>query len=177
MSQNPLDMGIQKIIENKSVFLVIVVVLIAVICGVILFGDYSTKVVNYKEQNKSKLEKIDLISAANKSTEALDGFAKNFPNSFSGDELANKVEEYAIRHHINIVDMTSKDPQKLDMYATISIKTSFVVKDFKDLVAFFDEIENSPYSLKVESLSAGTRDATDGSFSCEVNIVATQIKR
>jgi hypothetical protein len=176
MDQNKVNKGIQKILDNKNIFLVVVVVLIFFICAVILFGDFYSKIVNYRDLNRGKLEKIALVDSFNKSKDAVDNFKKSVPKPLSGDELINQIEEYATHNHINVIDVASKDPQNFDNYISTGMNMTVKVKDFKDLVSFFNMVETSPYSLKVEVWSAKSKNAADGSFDCEMYIVASQIK-
>lgn len=176
MDQNGLNKIIQQITDNKNIFLVFVVVLFFVIAAVILFGDYSSKFESYKKQNQSKMEKVSLLGEFNRSKEALDVFLKSRPKTLEGNELVSKIEEYAVANHINIIDITSRDPQRYDVYMTTAIRMNMNAKSFKELVSFLNKVETSNYALRVESLSVKAKSPNDGSFNCEVNIVATQMK-
>ena len=98
------------------------------------------------------------------------------PKTISTDALINQVDDYAIQNHIEILDVSAKDPQKLEDYTSLGIHLAVKVKDFKDLVLFFYMIETSPYSLKVESLNGKIQDSKVGSITCDINIISNQIK-
>lgn len=175
MDQNSLNKIVQQITDNKNVFLVLVVVLVSVIAAVVLYGDYSSKVAAYKKENQVKLDKIALLGEFNKSRDALDMFSKKLPKVLNGDQLVNVVEEIARLRGINIISIVSRDPQRFDLYTTTSIRMTISVKSFKDLVVFLDKVETAKYSLKVEFLSIKSKSAEDGSFDCELSIIATQM--
>ncbi len=177
MDQNSINKSIQKIIEKKSLFLVIVVFLLFLVSAVILFGDYSSKMVNYQSQDKIKRQKIDLIAEYEKSETDLKEFLAALPKRFSTDELLSQVENYALKNHINIVNVSSKDAQNYKNYTSIGMHMSFKVKNFMDMISFFQNIEKSPYALSVESWIGKAGETRDGAIDCEINIIATQIKK
>ena len=176
MDQNVFNKGLQKIIVKKSLFLVAVVLLIFFVSALILFGDYSSKAINYQNQNQQKLQKIDRVAKYNKSNKELKEFLTSLPKQLGTDELANQVEDYAVRNHIDIVDVLSKDPKISDHSVSIEIHLSVKVRNFNDLVLFFHVVETSPFSLKVDFWSGKIGDANTGLMDGDINIIATQIK-
>src|SRR5205085_1428706 len=127
----------QNVILKKNFFLVIVVVLIFFITAVILFGDYSSKMGNYKNENQKKMEKISRIKEYSQSKENLAKFMAAVPKSLGPDELVAQVDDFALHNHISIVNVSSKDMQKFDEYVTMEIQISVKAQNFKDMVSFF----------------------------------------
>src|SRR5438093_1626496 len=114
MTQSSFNNFFQNVILKKNIFLVIVVVLIFFISAIILFGDYSSKKMNYQNQNQNKLQKISRAEEYNKSKEELKKFTSSLPKPLISDEIVNEVEDYAIRNNISILDVSSKDLPKRD---------------------------------------------------------------
>ena len=176
MDKNSLNRIIYKIIEKKSVFLVVVVVLLSFISAVILFGDFSSKALNYQKENKLKIEKIARIAEHEQTNQRLKDLVASLRKPIDTDKLLNQVEDYAVKNHIDIVRVSAKDAQKSSKSTSIGMSMSFKVKSFTDLVSFLEMIENSPYFLRVESWLGNVEDPQKGSMECDINVATTQIK-
>jgi hypothetical protein len=176
MNQNNVNKNIQKVLANKSFFLIIIVFVVFLIIAIILYGDYSSKTFNYKNQNEKKLQKIDRIIVYSKSKDEIEKFLSSLPKPLSSDELVNLVDDYAIQNHIDILNVVAKQSQKYEKYISMEIHMAAKVQNFKDLVSFFYLIENSPYLFKLDAWSGRTGDSSTGIIDCDINIIATQIK-
>jgi hypothetical protein len=174
-----MDLDINKILQNiiakKNIFLAVVVVLIFLISGIALFGDYSTKATSYKLQNQKKSEKIERITEYNKSNEDFKKFISSVPKPLGADELVSQVEDYAVQNHINISNVSSTSMQKNAQSQTLSMDMHFNIraKNFKDLVSFFHMVE-AAYSFKIQAWSGRKADPT-GAIDCDLTITSTQL--
>jgi hypothetical protein len=165
---------LQNIIAKKNIFLAVIVVLCFVMSAIILFGNLSSKIINLKNENQKKLQKISKITELNDAKVKLNEFISSLPKPLSGEELVTKVEDYAIQNHINILNVSSTDIQKHDHYVSMGINMSLKVQNFKDLISFFHGIEKSPLLLKIDNWTGRTGEPL-GSIDCEISIIVTQL--
>jgi hypothetical protein len=174
MDLNKLIEIFQTIISRKNIFLAVIVVLGFLMGAVILFGNLSSKIINLKNENQKKSEKITKITELTQSKTKLKEFMSSFPKALSGEELVTKVEDYAIQNHINILNVSSTDMQKHDNYVSMGITMNFKAPNFKNLISFIYAMEKSPLLFKVENWTGKSEEAR-GSIDCEINITATQL--
>lgn len=175
MDINTLNKSIQQIIERKSLFLVVVVLLIFFMIGAALFGDYSSKRVNYQNQIKEKLNRNSVVDDYDKSMAQFNEYASSLAKSATGDALI-QLEDYASQYNINVLNASPGEVQEHGYYSSIGFHLSVRVGDFKDLISFLQTVENSPFRFKVDYYTATMADVNTGSINCEINITSTQIK-
>ncbi len=166
---------IQKIIAKKSILLVIVVLGIALISGVSLFGKFSSQMANYQNLIKQKLEKIDVIASYEASKEKVDKFKSSLAKPLTQDSLFNKLADFANQNNISIINLSPGQQTDHEDYGSTSFLMTIKAANFKDLVSFFYSIESSPYAMKVQSWSTKLDNSTDF-INCDIDIVAVQIK-
>jgi|GEM_PF-5404401 len=175
MEQTALDKKIKKILEHKSILLVLVVVVVCIMFGTTLWSNYKTQAEDYKKQLKEKSSKNDLISAFDKSNGKLNEFVSFFPKQLSGDGLLSQVADYATQNNITILSVAPEEPQSHEEYITTGLRLNIQSKDFKSLISFFYTIETSPFPLRILHWSTKIVDKSDF-INCDVNIVSIQLQ-
>lgn len=171
-----LSKGLKKIIEQKSIFLVIIVLLAFFVGGVVLWGGFSAKLVSYQNQIQQKKQKYNLIEEYNKVKKQFDEYAATLPKPRTSDSLINQISDYAAQNHAEI-DFNPQGTKKIDFYQSTAIHLNVKVKDFRDLVSFMQMLETSPYSFKIENLTGTMEASENGSISFDLNITSIQIKK
>jgi hypothetical protein len=168
---------IKQIIERKSIFLVVVVLLIAFIIGTVLYGNYSSKMVNLQNKIQQNTQKITLISPYQKSKEDVDKIIDSSGQTLTGDALISQISDYANPNHIEIINASPGEVQNQSFSTITTFRLNVRAKSFKDLVSFIFAIERSVYLLKVDSLTLTIDNPAQGSLNCDININSVQIKK
>ena len=168
---------IQKVIQNKSLFFVVVVVLAFSVAGVVLWGGFNSKMVFYQNQIRQKKEKNTIILEYNKVKKQLDEYLSSLSKPLTSEALISKIASYASQSHIDIVDINPQGTKKFDNYVSIIINLSITAKDFRDIVSFIRLLETSPYSFKIQNWKGKMPDSEAGVTACDLNIVSVQVKK
>lgn len=180
---------VQDSIRGKPDTIVIVLLLVGTIAGcAYLFTDYqkseqalSEEVIKYNEQ----------LAAAEQNkvyTQKFDKFLKEFPEKIVTDDLTDKVSSYAIDRNVNIISFSPANRQETDYTSIETININVVAKEYHQLIAFIEDIENAPFAIRIEAWTArlnktsqnrgnvGRRRHTDKNIDSDQNSIAATIE-
>lgn len=128
--------------------------------GITIFATiyiYNNKKENYNK-TKAELEGLKEKSAAIKAfraqEEKLGELKAELPESLDADLLVSKISEFAILHRVQIKTFSPAQETSGRFFTIAQVKINISSNDFKSLLAFTNEIENSKYFLRIKSWSA-----------------------
>lgn len=126
------------------------------------------------------IDEYDIIKAE------LDQYVANIPQPISEDQLINQITDYAVARNIQIQSFSPAKKQTQPLYDLTSIILKVTADDYANLWLFINDIEKSPYTMRVERWSgfmgpsAGTarpsRRRTDQSIETEDLVLNVEIE-
>ena len=94
--------------------------------------------------------KADVVARLGQTQKEYDEFIKKFPQSIESDRLIDKISEFAVTHNVQITSYTPAKQKTSGLVELTSISINISSNNYDDIVAFIKDIEESPYTLKVE---------------------------
>ena len=79
---------------------------------------------------------------------------KNFPKSLPSIQIIDKISELANKRGIKILSFSPAKEKDQELWSVTSHSINISSNDFKNIVLFINDIENSDYLLRVEKWSA-----------------------
>lgn len=142
--------------------------------GITIFATiyiYNNKKINYNKAN-AELEQVkqkkDAIKALISHEEIFEKAQESVLKNLSGDLLISKLSEYAVLHNVQIKTF-SPAQETVGKYSSVAnVKINISAKDFKGLLMFANQIEQSDYFLRIKSWSAQMESRSSG-FRRQVN--------
>lgn len=134
----------------------------AVLIGLTLFsstrilGSYSGTARKLGTEIKTMQEKLDAIEESKRIQKEYDDFTADFPESILPDQLISTLSEFAARHNVQILSFnpTTEPTKKKDEFMEFaSVEIHVASERYEDLVLFIKDIEDAPYTLRVDQLS------------------------
>src|SRR3989338_7759696 len=79
-----------------------------------------------------------------------DAFMRDFPQSILTDQLISKLSEFAANRRVQIISF-SPEKERGDEYIKVAkVRIDVITDHYKDLVLFMKDIEDAPYTMRVE---------------------------
>jgi len=120
-------------------------------------------------------EKLDDIKASDAANKDLDDFKSSLPPRITEFDLIGLISNYVKLHHVTITSLSPAESRNMGLYDIISVKFAAEADDFKSLMFFLKEIEDSKSSLLISSWSGHETDSGKIDFTIAINEV--QIKK
>lgn len=163
-------------------------ILITLIVVLNAHGGYSKKAEALKweiSQAKGRLEAIEESDRVRKEYAEL---RSNFPEAILTDQIISKLSEFAASRNVQILSF-SPAQEKSDEYIIVAAVRINISSDrYENIVFFVKDIEDAPYTMRVERFSALMRETSSGddkeykeaavkrSIEAEVEIGSVKIK-
>ena len=167
---------LKKIIENKSIFLVIVVILAFIVLAVVIWGGFKTKMLAYQNQVKQKEEKSSVIKQYDLAEKGYNSFLDSIKKPLTPDALSNEIDSFASQNGVE-VEISPQSPKNIENYVSTSFHLNVKSKDFKSLLLFIQAIEKSPYGFRVDSWNGKLSSPDSEGIESELNITSIQVKK
>lgn len=121
-----------------------------------ILGSYSGTARKLGTEIKTMQEKLDAIEESKRIQKEYDDFTANFPESILPDQLISTLSDFAARHNVQILSFnpTTQPVQQKDAFMELaSVEIHVASERYEDLVLFIKDIEDAPYTLRVDQLS------------------------
>ena len=96
---------------------------------------------------EKKVQAMENLTTAKKEFE---NYASQFPEDVLDDQLIGKLTDFAANHNIQILSFSPLQRRSEDYYDITSVSLNVLANNFSDLRAFFTEIEESAYPIRVD---------------------------
>ena len=177
LKQIDLNKILGKLLDQKTLFAILLVVLAALAAALMLFKDYSVRVNHLQQQNKQVSHKVDVIKDHDTSAQKLNAFSSSLPKSLTGEMFINQLSDYAAQNQVEILNITPGATKKEDFYNVTSVHLNATANSFKNMLLFLKTIETSPYALRVDSWSGQLQESNNSSsVNCEMDIASIEVK-
>jgi Tfp pilus assembly protein PilO len=94
-------------------------------------------------------EKSAALDKFNAAQEELNNFMKDVPKEISGDELIEKLSQFAINRNIQILSFSPAKEKSNNYVSLTSVEIHVTSDNYADIILFMRDIENSPYSVRI----------------------------
>ncbi len=131
-------------------------ILLGVVSIFLVFKFFSEKQVEstrIKRTIDEVQKKIDAINQYNQSLKEFNEYVDALPVGLVGSALLDTLTEFAEKNNIRVLSFTPAQSQSSQFYDSTSISMDVSARNYKDLLLFVYEIENSPYNLRVNQWS------------------------
>ncbi len=137
-----------------NIFLILVTVL--TISGIV--AGYRKRSQAMTWEIKQMQERLGVV----KESQGLKGeyaeFLKHFPKSILTDQLINKLSEFAVYRQVQIVSFSPLKEKGDDYIAVAGVQLNIVSANYKNIILFMRDVEDAPYSVRVDRWSAKMKD-------------------
>ena len=102
---------------------------------------------------KGKLENSEKKGAAidtyNATQKQFRDFIDNLPKGISEDKVIDKLTDFAAKREVQIISVSPSERDSKKLYDKVVVNLNIVVKGYKNLCLFINDIENPPYALRL----------------------------
>jgi len=140
----------------------------------LMFNQYHGKEQSLHLQLSQLQQKIGVIKARNASNEDLNNFRSALPPKINEFDLITLLSNYVKLHHVTITSLSPAESKDMGLYDVINVKFVGQAYDFKSLMFFLREIEESKSSLMINSWSG--HEEENGKIDFTISISAVVIK-
>lgn len=150
---------IKNFLRQKMDILIIgSLVFVAIIFSFNVLQSYGKKMKVLKWDVSKMQERVDAAEESEKLQKEYTAFMTKFPQSILTGKLIGKLSEFAANRDIQILAF-APDKEKSDEYVEVArVKINVSSKDYKRLVLFMRDIEDAPYTMRVEKWSGTFRE-------------------
>jgi hypothetical protein len=158
---------------HRNSIIKIALILGSLLMAGMIFNDHRIKEQNLRSRIVQIQQKLEVVIARDEAIQDLNNFKSSLPNKLSEFELITLISKYAKSQHVVITSLSPAESRDMGLYDMISIRFDVVSDDFKDIMLFLRDIENSKFPLRVDSWSG--HEAEDGKIAFEIEINAVLI--
>ena len=97
---------------------------------------------------EEKTKAIDSYEARKKEIKT---FMDTIPKTITVDSLRKLLNDLAIKNNIYIDSFSQAQREDEDLYETISFQINISANEYRDVVRFVQDLESSPYGIRVDS--------------------------
>lgn len=151
------DIGkfLKTIQQRKDILAGIVLVAITLMTANDILSKERVKTRDLSQKISLLEKKIKAIDSYKKAKGQLTALVKSLPQGLpEADNIIQKVNSLAIDHDLQISSFAPSNRIENDFYNQVNLKLTVSSNDYKNLVLFIKDIEQSPYNLRVELWSA-----------------------
>ncbi len=135
-----------------------VLINLGLIAFALIFSGYTFKKSQHSVKSTrteiSNLEnKLKTMETYNETQKTLKDFLDNLPPRITEDDLINLLTDFAQERNIQIESFSPAKRQSSQYYDLSSMILQTRVENYKDLWLFINDIEESPYALRIENWS------------------------
>lgn len=129
------------------------------IVGVQMIGQQNIKIETMQRELASLEDKDKVISEYENTKKTVEDYMKSLPQgTVEMDSIINLINEFARNRDIQIQSFSpSGDRRSLDYYDVVYLELNVRTVDYKDLVLFIQDIEDSTYNLRIENWTVNLR--------------------
>ncbi len=140
-----------KLKSRPNVLIIIGLVLVTGTGVVLLYFNFMQRSMKIAQTTKTYKEQWESAKVSKTVKAKYDKFVADFPKKISIDDLIDKVSAFAIQQNVQIIAF-SPAQEVSDDYTKISkINIDVSTESYGDLIQFMQNIEQSPYAIRVDS--------------------------
>jgi len=148
-----IDQIIQILKEHRNTVLKLAVVIGALVIAGIMFNDYHIKEAALYVRISQMQKKLDAITSQKGAIKGLNDFKVSFPKGISEDQSITQITSYATAQNVSISTFSPTEDQDMGLYSITKVSFTGTAPDYRDMVLFLRDIEESPYLFRVDSWS------------------------
>ena len=103
---------------------------------------------------KGKLEQLEkkgaVIETYHATQKQFTAFISNLPKGVPEDTVIEKLTDFAANHDVQILSFSPAKMESKKFYDKVIVNLNIISKNYKNLCLFVNDIENSPYALRLE---------------------------
>ncbi len=172
------------LLEKKELLAQVVVVVVSIVIGISIVGNYFAQDKKYREdlaKLKAKSEAIDTYEGIVKKTKI---YFKAVPKALDEDELSSMVAEYAAKDNISILSFSPGQKKTEGLSEVITVHLSVRTNTYKDLLSFINSIEKGSFPIRIDSCSivpehiqeSNNKNKQDNSMEAQIDLSSVGIK-
>ena len=152
---------VREEIQNRPDILINTLLIGVTLFAIIFFyNKYGHQTKQLKGQITELKEKLDVVKEHDQSVRELKEFTDKFPKSISNEQLIDKINEFALRHKIQILSFSSAENISEENWTSSSVIFNLSSESYVNLLLFIQDVENSSYALKIEKWSGSVRESS-----------------
>ncbi len=140
----------EKIKSRPEIFIRILLIAITLFATMYIYKRHTGMVGELTEETQKMQEKLAAVENQKKVQQEYTDFMKSLPKSLPTDQVIDKISDFAVARDVQITSF-SPTKNKNDAFtemATLSINVT--TQDYNNMILFIKDIEESPYSLRIE---------------------------
>ncbi len=122
-------------------------------------------VANYRKRSQTmtweiqqRQERLEAVKESQKIKGEYAEFLEHFPKSILTDQLINKLSEFAAYRQVQVLSFSPLKEKGDDYIAVTGVQLNITSANYKNIILFMKDIEDAPYSLRVDRWSAKMKE-------------------
>jgi len=141
--------------QNKPEIIINIVLILVTLAVVGFSYQKGSKTVSSLEKEIKELkEKSEAVRKSTLTTGRYNAFMSKTQKFISGDQLIEKLSEFAIRRNVQILTFSPANEKNNNFITLTNIKINVASEDYTNIILFMRDIETSPFLIRVGSWEA-----------------------
>jgi len=142
-----------RILGRPDLLINILLIGLTIFASLFFYTSHKKKSDELKEEVETLEEKLEVVNAHKKVKSQYNKFVEEFPESLNIDQLSNTISNIAVTHNVQILKFSPLKSVKNDYFTVEGIDVSIQTPDYFNIINFIQDIEESPYTIRLEELS------------------------
>ena len=136
--------------KHPEIFINILLIPLTLFAIIYVYSGQRKEAQRLKDVITELKSKTGVVTRLGQTQKEYDEWVKKFPQTIAGDRLIDKISEFAVTHSVQITSYTPAKQKASGLIEQTTISINISSNNYDDIVAFVKDIEESPYTLKVE---------------------------
>lgn len=142
-----------KLLSRVDILINIFLIAITIFATIYIYNNRKQKHNGLLQALAQAQEKKDVVDVYRQKLEELDELTAELPESLNSDLLISKISEFALLNDVQIKSFSPAQETVGKLSTVSNVKINISAKEYKNLLAFTNQIEQSDYFLKIKSWS------------------------
>jgi Tfp pilus assembly protein PilO len=139
---------------NPIVFINTIIVIVTVVSAIALISKGQVELQSYKNNTVVYDEKLTAVKAQEEAKKTFDSFKNAFPQALGSNQLIDKFSELAVHRNVRILSLSPAKERSNDYLYQTTVNLSVESSDYKNIILFVKDIEDSALAIRLERFSA-----------------------
>ena len=167
----------KSIVQRKDVLACLGIIAVAFIVLFNMMSSYRSKIGTLNTKIKTMEKKSKVLDECTNAKKELESLVSSLPKGLSkSDEIVAKINNYAIARNILVQSFSPSGNMEGEFYTQTTIQISLLAPSYSELGNFIQEIEHSPYNIRVDRWMGENIQNSNEQIKAEIDVSSIAFK-
>jgi len=168
----------EKLLRRPDLLIIMGVILVTFIGTFQLYTNQKKRTASLQEEILVMQEKLEAVETLKEISKDHNKLLKDFPESVSEQKFTNLLSKFTFDNDVEIISFSPAKKKTYDLANLTKIDLNITSRNYKDTIRFINDIENSPYSIRIEHWSGKMPGGAESeTIVSKISISSIEIKK